>query len=184
MGGGVDAASQTADDGDAGPGEPCCESFGLAEPVMGGVTGSYDGDRQAVFRAQAAAEEEEAGRIVDFLERGGVGLIVVGQEPHVVITAEIELGVDVEIPVRGRNRPGEFRPDPGDVAEAIHGGGEDFLRRAEPGQQRLPNPRPDARDHGQAEVISQPVVGSDRQWRRLVGHGGPPFLRGECPGRR
>lgn len=167
VGGSVDSAGEPADYGDAGTCEACCESFGLAESVVGSVAGADDGDGEAVCGAEGAADEEEAGWVVDFGEGGRVGIVVVGDDLDVVFAAEVELGVDVDVSFGEGDRPGEFGADARDFAELVHGSSEDAFGRVESGQERLADSGADAWDHGEEEV--GPELGGHM---RVQGSGG------------
>ncbi len=92
---GVDASRQPADDGDACAGQAGGQAFSLHQSVVRGVSRADDGNGQCVLRQDRPADEEDAGRIVDFAEHGRIGRVAFGEDPDVLGRAQIEFGLYV-----------------------------------------------------------------------------------------
>jgi hypothetical protein len=129
---------------------------------------------KAIRRAQTATQEQQPRGIVNFFERGGVSLVVVGENLDRVLSAEIDQGVDVDISLRGGDGTGELGPDPGDLSEAIHGGVEDPFRCVEPGEECLANAWSHPWNHGQKQVVSELLVVNWGNLRLAFGHDWTP----------
>ena len=138
MGGGVDAAGQTAHDGVAGAGETGTELFGDLETIGGCMSGADDGHRQRVLRQERAADEEESGRIVDPRQERRVSIPALENDVDRPLPAEcnhiVSSGIVGE---RGQSR-GELAADPADRGDLRGAGREHAIGRAEPFEQQSP----------------------------------------------
>ena len=72
VGGGIDTAGKSADDGETRARKLGGEAFGLADAVHGTASGANDGDRQFVLRQKRTADIQDLRGIADFLEAFGI----------------------------------------------------------------------------------------------------------------
>ena len=158
VGGCVNPTGKTADHRDSRSGKASGESLGLPKPVMGRVTCTDDRYGQAIRGAQTASDEEKPRGIVNLLECGGVCVVVVWKDLNRVLTAEIQLGVDIRVLLCERDGPSELCSDAGYLPETIHGCRQNPFRRIEPSKERLANPWPHTRDHRQKKVVPELLV--------------------------
>ena len=160
MGRRVDAARQAADDRHARAGQAAGQPLGLRQAILRGMPRADDGDGQRVLRQDLAAHEEHAGRVVNFAQHARIGGVAIGQDRDAVGRAA------------GRARPAtsisslatamrrvSSAPMPCTRRKSRRRGRQHGAGRAELFQQRLAQPRTDARDHRQPHGIGQRVVG-------------------------
>jgi len=151
VGGGVDAAGETADDAEAGACELETELFRLLFPVVGCAARPDHPDRGGVAGEQCPLHVKEKGRIVDRAERFGVVRVVERDEGDTVIgNAALFLGeVDAVFPIP--DLLGHVFPDSRHRKELAPLRGEDGLWRIKSLQKP---PDPDRADAGQ-EIESE-----------------------------
>ena len=163
MGGGVDAAGQAADDRQARAGQAAGQPLGLPQAVLRGVPRADNGDGQRVLRLRLAAAKQHAGRIVNLPQRPRI----IGDRTSVRMSmpcsAARASSASASISsLRGGDLRREiFGPMPVDRLQLAGRRRQHRGRRAEPLQQRLPHPRPDAGDERQAHAVDQ-IVGEQR----------------------
>jgi hypothetical protein len=112
MGGGVDAPRQSANDRISSAGEAGTELLGDLEPIGRGMPGADDGHRERVLRKECAANEEQAGRVVDSRQERRIRIPALEQDVDRPLSTEGDHVVGSGIVGECGQSRGELAADP------------------------------------------------------------------------
>lgn len=111
VGGGVDAAGKTRDDGESGAGELVGELAGDFASVVGELARANDADGVKVALHERSPDVEDDGRVIHVAEGGGVVGIFLGEDLNVALAGQGEFGGGIAIILPGGDDFGGFGSD-------------------------------------------------------------------------
>ena len=119
------------------------------------MPGADDRHGQRIAGKDRAADEEQAGRIVDSREQRRIAVASLEDDVDRVLEAERDHVVGRAIGGERRDQFGKLRADPADRSKFVGLRGEDTGRRAELFEEEFAEPGADAGHAGEADVIPQ-----------------------------